>query len=83
MWSKGIQLTSKNFRILQNSFITVFNHNISLSGTYKLKKVTIQKEGFDPNTIKDKLYFLDTKQKAYVPLTPDVYEKIVSGEIRI
>ena len=55
----------------------------NFSGTYKLKKVAIQKQGFDPDVIKDKMYFVDAKKKAYVPLTQDIYAKIVSGEIRV
>ncbi|XP_045610956.1 long-chain fatty acid transport protein 4 isoform X2 [Procambarus clarkii] len=55
---------------------------LEMTGTYKLKKIAIQKEGFNPNVIKDKIYFLDAKKKEYVPLTIDLYDKIVSGEVR-
>lgn len=53
------------------------------TGTYKLKKVKLQEAGFNPNTIEDNLYFLDIKQKAYVPLSVDIYNKIVNGEMRM
>ncbi|XP_068234587.1 long-chain fatty acid transport protein 1-like isoform X4 [Palaemon carinicauda] len=53
------------------------------TGTYKLKKVKLQEEGFNATTIQDALYFLDAKQKSYVPLTVDVYNKIVTGEVRL
>lgn len=45
------------------------------AGTFKLKKLEKQKEGFNPNTISDKLYFLDKLGK-YVNLTPELYQKI-------
>ncbi|XP_064107714.1 long-chain fatty acid transport protein 1-like isoform X1 [Macrobrachium nipponense] len=53
------------------------------TGTYKLKKVKLQEEGFNPSTIQDCLYFLDGKQKSYVPLTADLYNKIITGEVRV
>ncbi|XP_050693749.1 long-chain fatty acid transport protein 4-like isoform X1 [Eriocheir sinensis] len=56
---------------------------MEMTGTFKLKKVTVQKEGFNINIIKDKVFFLDAKQKAYVPLTADLYNKIISGEARL
>ncbi|XP_065172047.1 long-chain fatty acid transport protein 4, partial [Atheta coriaria] len=56
---------------------------LDMTGTYKLKKVDLQKECYDPNVIKDKLYYLDAKTGQYQPLTPDVFEKINSGVIRL
>lgn len=55
---------------------------IDMTGTCKLKKVDLQKEGFNPNIIADKLYFLNSKANSYEPLTPEVYEKILSHEMR-
>lgn len=46
------------------------------SGTFKLKKLALQKEGFDINLIKDELYFLDGKLGKYVKLTPEIFTKI-------
>lgn len=55
---------------------------IDMTGTCKLKKVDLQKEGFDPNVVSDKLYFLNAKTNEYEPLTVEVYEKILSQDIR-
>lgn len=55
---------------------------IDMTGTCKLKKVDLQKEGFNPNAISDKLYFLNAKTSEYEPLTTEVYEKILNQEIR-
>ena len=33
----------------------------AISGTFKLRKFNLQKEGFDPRTITDKLFFLHPK----------------------
>lgn len=56
--------------------------NVFLIGTYKMKKVDLQKEGFNPTEITDTLYYLDSSG-TYSPLTRDVYEKINSGAIRL
>ncbi|XP_014205058.1 long-chain fatty acid transport protein 4 [Copidosoma floridanum] len=54
---------------------------IDLTGTFKLKKKDLQNESYDPNKIRDKLYYLDPKA-GYQLLTPEVYEQIQSGKIR-
>lgn len=48
-----------------------------------MRKVDLQKEGFNPAVIKDKLFYLDAKIDKYVPLGIEEYEKIVSGAIRM
>lgn len=54
---------------------------ISVTGTFKLKKLELQKEGYNPNIIKDSLYFLDNKQGKYVPLDKDLFEKIKNCQV--
>lgn len=50
--------------------------------TFKQVKTVIQKEGFDPSIIRDKLYFLNPETKEYILLTNDVYHKIQNGKYR-
>ncbi|XP_068621663.1 long-chain fatty acid transport protein 4-like isoform X2 [Battus philenor] len=57
--------------------------SLDMTGTFKLKKVDLQKEGYDPTLIKDKIYYLDPKLEKYLSLGPEEYEKIVSGQIRL
>jgi len=40
-----------------------------LTATFKLRKVALQREGYDPESISDPLYLRDEAAKAYVPLT--------------
>jgi fatty-acyl-CoA synthase len=54
-----------------------------VTGTFKIRKVDVQKEGFDPSVIDDRLFFRDEAARAYVPLTPDVYAAIQSGERKL
>jgi solute carrier family 27 fatty acid transporter 1/4 len=49
--------------------------------TFKIKKTVLQKDGFDPSRIKDKLFFLSGNE--YVPLTSQNYQDIVNGQVRI
>lgn len=53
-----------------------------VAGTYKLKKLDLQKEGFNPSTISDNIYYLDSSGE-YLPLTNEAYNKINEGTIRL
>ncbi|XP_011314166.1 long-chain fatty acid transport protein 4 [Fopius arisanus] len=54
---------------------------IDLTGTFKLKKKELQEDGYDPNKVRDKLYYLDQKS-GYLPLTTEAYDQIHQGKIR-
>lgn len=58
-----------------------FLTNIDLTGTYKLRKVDLQKEGYDPNIIHDELYYKMPSGR-YETLTSDIFDKINNGAIR-
>jgi len=59
-----------------------FVDEIDLTATFKLKKRDLQKEGFNPETVKDKMYMMDSKSKTYLPLTQEMYNNIVNGNTR-
>ncbi len=54
---------------------------IELTGSFKLSKTNLEKDGFDINRIKDPLYFLDRKVGTYVLLDASLYEDILSGRL--
>ena len=56
---------------------------IDLTGTYKLRKVDYQKEGFDLTKVKDEIFFLDAGSQSYVPFEAEPYEKLKAGKMRI
>lgn len=62
-------------------FLRITDH-ADMTGTFKLKKIDLQNEGFNPNVIKDKLYFRKGNSE-YVILTKEIYEDIMSGKIRV
>lgn len=54
-----------------------------LTGTFKLKKIDLQKEGYDISRVKDDIYFYDAKQNAFKKLTKEVYDDIVHEKMRL
>lgn len=56
-----------------------FINEIELTGTYKVKKVTLRKEGFDISQIEDKMFYKGPKDKMYKPFTKIDYDKIMSN----
>ncbi|XP_017121069.1 long-chain fatty acid transport protein 4 [Drosophila elegans] len=54
---------------------------VDLTGTFKLRKVDLQKEGYDPSLVKDALYYQTSKGR-YELLTPQVYDQVQRNEIR-
>lgn len=55
---------------------------IDATNSFKQMKQKLQKEGFDPNIIKDPLYFLDPRVNTYVPLTPEIYQDIAENRVQ-
>jgi len=53
------------------------------TGTFKLKKTDLVKQGWDPEAIEDPVYMDDPEAGAYVPLTPELRAKVLSGEKRV
>ena len=50
--------------------------------SFKQVKSRLQNEGFNPEKIKDPLYFLDPKKKKYVKITKKIYDDIQNGVYR-
>ncbi|XP_041915016.1 long-chain fatty acid transport protein 6 [Alosa sapidissima] len=57
--------------------------SIDVTETFKQQKGKLVQEGFNPETVQDPLYFLDSSQKDYMPLTQAVFDDILSGKIRL
>lgn len=56
---------------------------VPLTATFKLKKLDLQAEGFDPSKTKDPLYFMDPNKGQYIPLTKELYQEIIEGKRRL
>lgn len=55
---------------------------MEITGTFKLRKVDLVKDGFDPAKIADPLYYLEPKSNRYRPLDAAAYAAIVSGGLK-
>ncbi|HSZ73382.1 MAG TPA: long-chain-acyl-CoA synthetase [Rhizomicrobium sp.] len=56
---------------------------MEITGTFKMRKVELVKEGFDPSAIADPLYVLDPAVNTYVPLDAARHADIVSGKVKL
>ncbi|WP_240636076.1 long-chain-acyl-CoA synthetase [Caldimonas tepidiphila] len=50
-----------------------------MTGNYKLRKVDLQREGYDARLVRDPLYVRDDRARRYVPLTPEALEGALRG----
>ena len=62
-------------------FVRVCSERMEITGTFKHRKINLVNDGFNPNTVKDPIYFL--KGNKYVPLNDDLYQEILRGSIRL
>jgi fatty-acyl-CoA synthase len=51
-----------------------------LTGTFKLRKVDLQKQGFDPGLVREPLFVRDDRSRAYVPVTAEVFADVRAGK---
>ncbi|XP_018419033.1 PREDICTED: very long-chain acyl-CoA synthetase-like [Nanorana parkeri] len=56
---------------------------IDVTGTFKLYKGELAKEGFNPDAIKDPLYFLDENVKSYIPMSNTIYKAIMEKQMQL
>ncbi|OXB68247.1 UNVERIFIED_CONTAM: hypothetical protein H355_005379 [Colinus virginianus] len=56
---------------------------VDTTGTFKIQKTRLQREGFDPHQTSDRLYFLDLKLGKYVPLDECLHARICSGKVAL
>jgi fatty-acyl-CoA synthase len=55
---------------------------IETTGTFKYRKVDLVEEGFDPDKVKEPLYFKEPGA-AYMPLDSALHGKIINGEFKL
>ncbi|XP_014241638.1 long-chain fatty acid transport protein 1-like [Cimex lectularius] len=56
---------------------------LPFTGTFKIQKNQIQKEGYDPSKVKDPIFFLDVRSKKFIPLDEKVYEDILNNVVKL
>ena len=56
---------------------------MEITGTFKHRKVELVREGFDPTSIDDALWFRDPEKGVYVPLDTRAFDRIAQGTMRL
>jgi fatty-acyl-CoA synthase len=54
-----------------------------LTGTFKLRKFDLQKQGFDPRAVADPLFVRDDAALAYVPLTRELHDAVCASRFAL
>ena len=77
------QFVSKNLpRYAIPIFIRV-NDSFEFTGTHKLRKVNLRKQGYDVNEIKDRIYFWDSISDSYKMFDREKYQNLMNSRIRL
>lgn len=53
------------------------------SGTFKFQKTELRRDGFNPSSVADRLFFMDSSRGRYVPLDEELYQSILSGKHKL
>ncbi|KAJ1073162.1 PREDICTED: bile acyl-CoA synthetase isoform X1 [Capra hircus] len=56
---------------------------LEITGTFKLVKSRLVREGFNVSVVADPLFVLDSQARAFRPLTPDIYRAVCEGAWRL
>jgi acyl-CoA synthetase (AMP-forming)/AMP-acid ligase II len=56
---------------------------IETTATFKSRKTALRDEGADPARVKDPLYVLLDRSRGYEPLTPEIWEQLQQGRLRL
>ncbi|MHA1727815.1 MAG: AMP-binding protein [Promethearchaeota archaeon] len=52
------------------------------TGSYKVIKTNLRKEGYNIEIVKDPLFFRDSKTKTYIPMNKDLYQQITKFDYK-
>lgn len=55
--------------------------SLSTTGTLKIQKSELRRDGADPRDVKDPLWVLG--EESYLPLTPEIWDEITAGRFRL
>ncbi|XP_059478780.1 long-chain fatty acid transport protein 4-like [Neocloeon triangulifer] len=56
---------------------------LPMTGTFKLKKVDLQKEAYNMDIVKDPMYYIDQKTGQFKRLTREVYQDILDKKFKV
>ena len=53
------------------------------TATFKIRKVDLKQQGFDPQVVGDPLFVLLDRKKGYEPLTQAIHDEILHGRVKL
>ncbi len=56
---------------------------IETTGTFKMKKAELQKQGFDPKATEDRIFLRHPRSQQYEPLDAALYEDVCAGKLQL
>ncbi|XP_076841968.1 long-chain fatty acid transport protein 1b [Brachyhypopomus gauderio] len=56
---------------------------VDTTGTFKIQKTRLQKEGYNPQHSADRFYFLNSRMGRYEALTEELYNDILEGRVSL
>ena len=56
---------------------------LSTTSTFKFTKSNYQNDGYDPKVVTDQLYLYHLKSNTYEKLTPDLFDQVESGSLKL
>ena len=72
----------ENLAVFARPYFIRISREKQVTTSFKQVKARLQKEGFNPDVIKDPLYFLDQIKSKYIKITKKVYDDIENGSYR-
>jgi len=81
--NKLYEFVKENLAFYQQPVFMRFQRQMDTTGTFKTRKVEVQKEGYDPTKVSDPVYFKNEEKKAYTIVDKEQYDKIVNGKVRV
>jgi len=75
------QFVSENFPKYSIPIFIRIKNELEFTGTHKLRKGNLRKQGFDINAIKDQMYFWDSVSKRYKIFDRDQHQNLMNGKL--
>uniref|UniRef100_A0A3Q0S8Y8 Very long-chain fatty acid transport protein n=1 Tax=Amphilophus citrinellus TaxID=61819 RepID=A0A3Q0S8Y8_AMPCI len=57
--------------------------SVDTTGTFKIQKTRLQREGYKPQNTSEEIYFLNSRAGRYEPVTDELYDAINEGKVSL
>ena len=76
------QFLSENLPKYSIPILLRVKDKLDFTGTHKLRKVNLKKEGYDINKIQDKIYFWDSTSNNFILLDREKYQNLMNSTLK-